>query len=175
MARAYWTDVSIVRKKNFVKCANYEQLTKYLKDKNISYEEVWAGDPRSGKCTFYYSNDVYYFDYYIHYCYFRLTCPQGFDPGDIDLPEKVYFQRKMVYDRETDRFFQAKSGIAECDFELTHLNGYGNQLVDPELLGKCYLADDEDIITCEEPVGLGMKGRIVEALIPSLCQNTSFL
>jgi hypothetical protein len=164
MARAYWIDVSIVRKKDFVNCTNYEQLIKYLQGKNISYEEVYEGDLRKGKCTFYYSNNVYYFDYYIHYCYFRLTCPQGFEPGDIDLPERVYFQKKMVYDSETDKFFQAKSGREDCDFELTHLNGYGNELMDPELIGKCYLAHDDDVITSTESLGPGMKDLIKDIL-----------
>jgi hypothetical protein len=145
--RHYDIDVSIVAR-NFNKPANYYNLLKYLEVRGITYEEVGLGNPRKGKCTFYYDESTYYYDYYVHYAYFKLTCPLGFEPGDLDLPERFLLTKKNVYDIDSDRYFQAKNQL--IDFELTHLNNYKNVLEDTSMIGKCSFAEDDDIITSIE-------------------------
>lgn len=158
--RSYDLDISII---SDGPNNNLKEITDYLGSKGISFE-LTTIEKRRGKYTFYHFSNKYYYDYIVHYMYFRLSCPHGFDPDDLDLPEKMFFDKKIVYDKETKKFFIAKE--TNCFFELTHLNGYRNCIIEKNgILGIIELATDDTEVYSETCIGPSITDRAMRALL----------
>ena len=86
--RHYDIDVSIITNKI---SPNLQSIIDYAVERGITYEIVT--DFPKGKITFHYDPAYYYYPNYIHHSFLKLTCPMGYDPGDIDLPERLVYSR----------------------------------------------------------------------------------
>mgnify|MGYP000532362379 CR=1 FL=1 len=158
--RSYDFDISIISDGSN---HNLKEITDYLGQKNVSFE-LTTMNKRKGKYTFYHMSNKYYYDYIVHYCYFRLSCPHGFDPDDLDLPEKLFFDKKIIYDSITKRYFIAKE--TNCYFELTHLNNFKNYIIEKNgMMGMIELAADEDFVYSETCVGPSITDRATKVLL----------
>ena len=157
----YDFDVSIIYE---LMTNNLEEMIKYLSDKKITYELKKQGEKLNGKYKFTYNHKVFYFDYIIHLMFFRLSCPHGFEKDDVDLPEKFFFAKKIVYDTASEKYLIAKE--YNCYFELTDLNNYGNYLIDDNgIMGVVELSRDEDDVYSVTDMGPMLDAKIKQVLI----------
>jgi len=155
--RSYDFDISII---SDGPNDNLKEIINYLSSKGISFEFA-TSDRRRGKYTFYHHKNIYYYDYIVHYMFFRLSCPHGYEPDDLDLPEKIFFDKKIVYDQLSKKFFIAKE--TNCYFELSCLNGYRNCLIEKNgIIGMVGLATEDSEVFSETCIGPSISERVIK-------------
>lgn len=126
-------NVSIVVGSKITNIYNLAEIVKYAKERGIECEIVKCVGDAKGKYIFEYNTENYYFDYVLHWAFLRLEMPIGYEPGDPDLPEKLYWSKSLVYDGnligiDNERY---------CDFYLRKSNKFGNFVLEENNIGKC--------------------------------------
>ncbi len=125
--------VSIVVGQLITNIFNLKEMVTYANERGITHEIVKNVSEAKGKYIFMYNTEYWYSDYYIHWSYLRLSMPMGFQPGDIDLPEKLIWNHFMVFDGKD---------IGQCiedysDFYLRIKNGFKNVVREGGIFGMC--------------------------------------
>lgn len=126
-------NISIVVGSKITNILNLSELVKYANERGIKTEIVKTIEDAKGKYIFEYCTDNYYFDYCIHWAFLRLEMPIGYNPGDPDLPEKMYWNKSLVCDGNEVGFDSNRY----CDFYLRKSNKYNNFIEETSNIGRC--------------------------------------
>lgn len=143
--------VSIIVDSKITNIINLAQMVNYAKERGITCEIVRNVETARGKYIFEYDPGCFYFDYTIHWAFLRLEMPLGYQPGDPDLPERLYWSKTLVCERIPDAGGGATGhliGVSNqrySDFYLRKFNKFNNFIEESNNIARCVRGHVESI------------------------------
>jgi hypothetical protein len=133
--------VSIIVDSKITNIFNLAQMVNYAKERGLTCEIVKNVETARGKYIFEYDPGSYYFDYTIHWAFLRLEMPMGYQPGDPDLPERLYWSKTLV----CDGHLIGVRAQRYSDFYLRKFNKFNNFIEESNNIARCVRGHVESI------------------------------